>query len=83
MTEPSTTTGAAPALPDPADLLEGVYVVLVAHPEPGQLRTRRRVFYSLTAAQRAADRAAMRGTPAAVVLARLAPVHTFASGWSV
>ncbi|MDX2340118.1 hypothetical protein NJC10_00280 [Micrococcus sp. M4NT] len=68
------------ALPDPAHTLEGVYVVLVAHHVTGELRTRRRVFFNLPAAQRAADRATDRGHHAAVTLCRLAPLHTFTAG---
>lgn len=77
-TGPETTT----ILPDPAHLLAGVYVVLFAHPGGDRLRYRRRVYFSLPAAQRAAERAARRDLPAAVVLCNLAPVHTFAGGWT-
>ncbi|MEO4039127.1 hypothetical protein V3N95_07635 [Micrococcaceae bacterium Sec6.3] len=82
MTEPQIPADAPAVLPDPSHLLEGVFVVLVAHQVPGELRTRRRVFFNLPAAQRAADRATMRGQSAAVTLCRLEPVHTFAGGWS-
>ena len=70
-----------PSLPDPSRVLEGVYVVVVAHPVPGELRTRRRVYLNLNAAQRAADRAAERGHRAAVVLCALTPVHELNGGW--
>ena len=71
----------AHSLPEPAHLLAGVYVVLFAHPDADRLRYRRRVYFSLPAAQRAAERAGRRGLPAAVVLCNLHPVHTFNGGW--
>lgn len=77
-TGPETTT----ILAEPAHLLAGVYVVLVAHTTTDPTRYRRRVYLNLLAAQHAAERAARRGHPAAVVLCNLAPVHTFAGGWT-
>lgn len=82
MTEHHNTPNTPADLPEPAHLLEGVYVVLVAHHTAGELRTRRRVFFNLPAAQRAVDRATMRGQHAAVIMCRLNPVRTFAGGWS-
>lgn len=69
-------------LPSPARLLEGVYAVHGAHHTPVGPRTRRHVLFNLPAAQRAADRATMRGQNAAVIMCRLNAVHTFAGGWS-
>lgn len=82
MTEPQIPADAPAVLPDPSHLLEGVFVVLVAHQVPGELRTRRRVFYSLDAAQRAHARAVERGDRAAVVLCKITAAHEFAGGWS-
>lgn len=67
----------------PADLLNGVFVVLVAHQVAGEPRYRRRVFLDLASAQRAQDRAVMRGQAASVTLCRLAPVHEIGGGWEV
>ncbi|MCV7541544.1 hypothetical protein M3B80_011575 [Micrococcus luteus] len=64
------------------DMLNGVFVVLVAHHVAGELRYRRAVYLSLPAAQRAADRATERGQRASVTLCRLAPVHEFTGGWA-
>lgn len=73
---------AVTSLPDAADLLNGVFVILVAHRVDGELRYRRRVYMTLQAAQKAADRLTMSGQTCTVTLARLAPVHTFGGGWS-
>nr|WP_298986544.1 hypothetical protein [uncultured Micrococcus sp.] len=59
-----------------------MFVVLVTHRVAGEIRYRRRVFFSLAAAQRHADRLTMNGRTASVTLCRLAPVHTFGGGWS-
>lgn len=72
------------SLPRPVDMLNGVFVVLVAHKVAGELRYRRRVFFNLPAAQRAQDRAVERGQAASVTLCRLTPAHTFdGGGWTV
>ena len=80
---PATTNGQvhAASLPEAADLLEGVHVLVVAVDHPDGPRYRRRFMLSLDAAQKAADRAVMRGHRASIVLARVAPVETV-SGWS-
>lgn len=60
-------------VPESADLVAGVFVLVVTvagHPEP---RHRRRVFLQAQSAQRAADRAVARGHHAEVVLCRLVP----------
>ena len=77
-TDPATTREpeSAPILPDAADLLEGVHVLIVAVQEPERVRYRRRFMLSLAAA-----RATMRGHRASIILARVAPVETIA-GWS-
>lgn len=54
-----------------AALVTGVHVVVV---ETTAGRYRRRVYFNLPGAQRAADRAAMAGHPAAVILCQLMPV---------
>lgn len=67
-------------LPDSADLVAGVFVLVVTvhgDPEP---RHRRRVFLQAQPAQRAADRAITRGHRAEVVLCRLVPEG---HGWQV
>lgn len=69
-------------LPRPADLLNGVFVVLVARPVAGEVRYRRSVYFNLPAAQRAQDRAVMRGQAASITLCRLTPVHEFDGGWA-
>ena len=66
------------SLPDAADLLEGVHVLVVAVDHPDGPRYRRRFMLSLDSAQKAADRAVMRGHRASIVLARVAPVETIA-----
>ncbi|MGW9803847.1 hypothetical protein ACUW6W_001947 [Micrococcus sp. 093350064-1] len=76
-----TTKLATPILLDPETMLEGVLVLVVAHAEAGETRYRRRVFYTVAAAQRAADRAVERGHAASITLCRLAPVTTLAEGW--
>ena len=82
-TDPATTREpeSAPILPDAADLLEGVHVLIVAVQEPERVRYRRRFMLSLDAAEKAAARATMRGHRASIILARVAPVETIA-GWS-
>ncbi|MCV7645454.1 hypothetical protein M3A80_009420 [Micrococcus luteus] len=70
------------SLPDAADLLEGVFVVLVARKVDGETRYRRRIFLDLRAAERHAARQTMNGHRTAVTPCRLAPVHEFAGGWS-
>lgn len=84
-TDPAATTApnSAPILPEAADLLNGVFVVLVAHKEAGELRYRRRTFFDLRAAQRHADRLTMSGRRTSVTLCRLAVVHEFGGGWNV
>ena len=81
-TGPATTNAAESTsiLADAADLLEGVHVLIVAVQEADRVRYRRRFMLSLDAAQKAADRAVMRGHRASIVLARVAPVETV-SGW--
>ncbi|MBM4624993.1 hypothetical protein GI686_10600 [Micrococcus sp. JV4] len=81
---PATTNGQVhtASLPDAADLLEGVFVVLVARKVDGETRYRRRIFLDLRAAERHAARQTMNGHRTAVTLCRLAPVHEFAGGWS-
>jgi len=54
-----------------AALVTGVHVVVV---ETNQDRHRRRVYFNLPSAQRAADRAIMAGHPAHVILCQLLPV---------
>lgn len=68
-------------LPDPSHILNGVFVVLVTHRVAGEIRYRRRTFFSLAAAQRHADRLTMNGRAASVTLCRLSPVHEFGGGW--
>lgn len=68
-------------LPDPADMLNGVHVVVVAYKQHGELRYRRRFYVNLTAAQRAHDRAIERGQHASIVLCRLQPAASLAGGW--
>ena len=79
---PATTTGQvhAASLPETADLVNGVFVLVVTvsgDPEP---RHRRRVFLQAQPAQLAADRAVMRGHHAEVVLCRLVPEGI--GGWN-
>ena len=69
------------SLPDAADLLEGVHVLVVAVDHPDGPRYRRRFMLSLDAAEKAAARATMRGHRASIILARVAPVETIAE-WS-
>lgn len=71
----------AASLPDAADLLEGIHVLVVAVHGPEGPRFRRRFMLSLDSAEKAAARAVMRGHRASIVLARVAPVETIA-GWS-
>lgn len=79
-TDPATTSEpeSAPILPDSADLVAGVFVLVVSVPDDPEPRHRRRVFLQAQPAQRAADRAVTRGHRAEVVLCRLVP-ETY--GW--
>lgn len=70
-----------PSVPKDADLLNGVLVLVVAHHEDGEVRRRRRVFYSIAAAQRAADRAVERGHHPSITLCRLLPVEDVPGRW--
>lgn len=70
----------ASKLPDPADLIEGVFVLVVAFRADGELRFRRRVYLQLQSAQRAHARAVMRGQAASLTLCRLAPVSGLDGG---
>lgn len=81
-TDPATTSEpeSAPILPDTADLLEGVHVLIVAIQEPERVRYRRRFMYSLDAAEKAMNRAVMRGHRASIVLARINETETV-RGW--
>ncbi len=74
-TDPATTNApkSAPILPDAADLVAGVFVLVVTVPGDSEPRHRRRVFLQAQPAQRAADRAVARGHHAEVVLCRLVP----------
>ena len=69
-----------PILPDSSDLVAGVFVLVVTVPDDPEPRHRRRTFFSLKAAERAAARAVTRGHRAEVVLCRLVP-ETY--GWQV
>ena len=82
-TDPATTNApkSAPILADAADLLEGVHVLIVAIQEPERVRYRRRFMYSLDAAEKAMNRAVMRGHRASIVLARINEAETV-RGWS-
>lgn len=81
-TDPATTSEpeSAPILPDAADLLEGVHVLIVAIQEADRVRYRRRFMYSLEAAEKAMNRAVMRGNRASIVLARINETETV-RGW--
>lgn len=74
-TDPATTNAprSAPILPDAADLVAGVFVLVVTVPDDPEPRRRRRTFFSLKAAERAAARAVTRGHRAEVILCRLVP----------
>lgn len=77
---PATDPNLSPILPDSADLVAGVFVLVVTVPDDPEPRHRRRVFLQAQPAQRAADRAVARGHRAEVVLCRLVPeTH----GWQV
>ena len=73
---PTTDPNLSPILADAADLLEGVHVLIVAIQEPDRVRYRRRFMYSLDAAEKAMNRAVMRGHRASIVLARLNETET-------
>ena len=77
---PTTDPNLSPILPDAADLLEGVHVLIVAIQEPERVRYRRRFMYSLDAAEKAMNRAVMRGHRASIVLARINEAETV-RGW--
>ena len=81
-TDPATTSEpeSAPILPDAHDLLEGVHVLIVAVQEPERVRYRRRFMLSLDAAEKAMNRAVMRGHRASIVLARINEAETV-RGW--
>ena len=70
---PTTDPNLPPILPDSADLVAGVFVLVVTVPDDPEPRRRRRTFFSLKAAERAAARAVTRGHRAEVVLCRLVP----------
>lgn len=70
---PTTDPNLSPILPDSADLVAGVFVLVVTVPDDPEPRRRRRTFFSLKAAERAAARAVTRGHRAEVVLCRLVP----------
>lgn len=70
---PTTDPNLPPILPDSADLVAGVFVLVVSVPNDPEPRHRRRVFLQAQPAQRAADRAVARGHRAEVVLCRLVP----------
>lgn len=73
----------APSLPeiDPTGLVDGVYVVVVhVHTATGTHRWTRRLYLSLHSAQRAVDRATMRGDRAYLVLCQLRAVDTRLGG---
>ncbi|WP_141724165.1 hypothetical protein [Micrococcus luteus] len=70
---PTTDPNLPPILPDSADLVAGVFVLVVIVPDDPEPRHRRRTFFSLKAAERAAARAVTRGHRAEVVLCRLVP----------
>ena len=70
---PTTDPNLPPILPDSADLVAGVFVRVVTVPADPEPRHRRRIFFSLKAAERAAARAVTRGHRAEVVLCRLVP----------
>nr|WP_298984775.1 hypothetical protein [uncultured Micrococcus sp.] len=74
-TDPATTNApeSASILADSADLVAGVFVLVVIVPDDPEPRHRRRTFFSLKAAERAAARAVTRGHRAEVVLCRLVP----------
>lgn len=77
---PTTDPNLSPILPDSADLVAGVFVLVVTVPNDPEPRHRRRVFLQAQPAQRAADRAVARGHRAEVVLCRLVPET---NGWDV
>ena len=70
---PTTDPNLSPILPDSADLVAGVFVLVVTVPGDPEPRHRRRTFFSLKAAERAAARAVTRGHRAEVILCRLVP----------
>ena len=70
---PTTDPNLPPILPDSSDLVAGVFVLVVTVPDDPEPRHRRRTFFSLKAAERAAARAVTRGHRAEVVLCRLVP----------
>lgn len=74
--------GAVTSLPDAVDMSNGVHVLMVAYKVAGEVRYRRRFYVNLAAAEKAKDRAIMRGHAASITLCRLAPTHAFGGGWS-
>ena len=70
---PTTDPNLPPILPESADLVAGVFVLVVTVPSDPEPRHRRRTFFSLKTAERAAARAITRGHRAEVVLCRLVP----------
>ncbi|GAA1118136.1 hypothetical protein GCM10009670_04150 [Citricoccus alkalitolerans] len=67
--------------PDPAGLVDGVYVVVVhSRPEGRAPRWTRRIYMSLHAADKARSRASMRGDRAYLVLCQLQAVDTRLGG---
>ena len=70
---PTTDPNLPPILPDSSDLVAGVFVLVVTVPDDPEPRHRRRTFFSLKAAERAAARAITRGHRAEVILCRLVP----------
>lgn len=70
---PTTDPNLPPILPDSADLVAGAFVLVVTVPDDPEPRHRRRTFFNLKAAERAAARAVTRGHRAEVILCRLVP----------
>lgn len=75
--------GAVTSLPDAVDMLNGIHVLMVAYKVAGEIRYRRRFYVNLNAAEKAKDRAIMRGHAASITLCKLAPTRTFGGGWTV
>lgn len=67
----NTSVAAHPDMITAKAIVSGVHVVVV---RTGRGRYRRRVYFNLPSAQRAADRAVMAGHSAEIVLCRLMPV---------
>lgn len=60
--------------PDHRALIDHVHILVLELQTPSGARTRRTTYFSLRTAQRALDRATMRGQRASLILCRLAPV---------